>query len=122
MMKVEMPDMVPVIKDELKKILSKAAIKNEMVEIGDKFRGLGKTTALIEFAKENDLIVVVRYGYDYMRKFHKYDKIFGVYELKRGDSKLISSQVCVDEGVDLVDIIENGLRVVTGWRNASKSN
>lgn len=105
--------------DELNKAivrtLEKGAILKELIEIAEFQRGIGKTTALIEFAINYNFGVVVKNKYTakYFRESFKYPYIFSVNEIKRGMSPI---KVVVDEGVDLNKVNETGLEVVTGFK------
>jgi aconitase B len=98
----------------LKKKLHEAMSKKALVDISH-LRAIGKTTALIDFAKERRFIVVVptRLEADRLKEYYNYEGIFG-----QGDVIAFRGtdiQCVVDEGVKVERLLMNKIDVVTGY-------
>src|SRR5690606_14632460 len=82
------------------------------------FRGIGKTHQLINFAKQNDYIVIVKCGdFRDLRKEYNYEKIHNQYD-RNLKGKYAIKDCVVDECVDInwvKDQLE--LNVITGYIN-----
>jgi hypothetical protein len=107
-------DLMSATKPVLKKALVDGAIKRESVEVTDRFRGLGKTSALIEFAMEYGFVVVCFHSgiAKRLRSEYGYQNIIGQSDI---GSQRIDSKFVHDEGVDLSRL--KNLDVVTGFVN-----
>jgi len=104
------------IKDVLHEKLSQGAVKRVLVD-SSFTRGIGKTTALINFAKLHGLTVFVkgREVASLLRNKFNYQHIFSDTQARsvRGSS---SSLLCViDEGVNSQQVKDSGFTVVTGF-------
>jgi hypothetical protein len=100
------------LKRKLYECLNKQAKQFTLVSIQN-IRGIGKTTALIEFAKENDFYVVVA-NYqtaNSLRKQFNYDKIIGQREVRSGRNL----KYVVDEDVVIDDLIDKNINIVAGF-------
>ena len=94
------------------KKLLEGAIKNENVWMYG-LRGIGKTTALIRFAKEFGYCVIVRNSIiaNYLRDEFMYDYIYGEKDQIRG----IGKALVFDEGVNYKKLKSEGNNIVTGF-------
>jgi hypothetical protein len=116
-LKMQLPRFKQKFNDVIYNKLLKAAIKQELVRVSQNERGIGKTTTLINFAKEFDLAVVVplREIAKHLRTQFDYDKIFSVNDLKGRKLK----RIVVDEGIDVYKLKElkhdKGFEIVTGF-------
>jgi AAA+ ATPase superfamily predicted ATPase len=93
--------------------LLEGAIKNENLYVYG-LRGIGKTTALIRFAKEFGYGVVIANGglVNYFRDEFMYEDIYGEKsQMVRG----ISKPIVFDEGVDYKKLKKEGYDVITGF-------
>lgn len=89
--------------------------QNKLIDVTG-FRAIGKTRALIEFAKENNYIVIIpskimvnEYTMEYENIYHQSDTRL------RGTGKI---DCVVDEGVDINRVKnELGLNIITGYIN-----
>lgn len=93
-----------------------AAKLNEFIYVFPRQRGIGKTNALIKFAKENGYIVLV--GSVELAKI--YSKDYG-YDLVKSCRSVLDGYppVVIDDSVDdkqLDKIINDGLTIITGFR------
>lgn len=82
----------------IKEALTKGAIQRVSVETNTYQRGIGKTTALVEFAKEHGLTVVVpvpSMARD-LRELHDYKRIISTSEIER---QRMDTKFVYDEGV-----------------------
>ncbi|WJJ55309.1 hypothetical protein QB910_000065 [Dabrowskivirus KKP3916] len=98
----------------LKKLLYKAAIRRELIETNTAHRKLGKTSALIEFARENQLTVVV---YDY-NTAQELDWLYPSVEIYSDNQAALFAHkrfVVVDEFVDIEKLERYGMTIVTGF-------
>jgi predicted RNase H-like nuclease (RuvC/YqgF family) len=110
-------DILKFTKDAIKEALKEASIKREFVYIGNYQRGIGKTTALIEFAKEfNFMVVVPTYiQAENCREYFGYDKIISQYEVP--NLKGAKCKFVFDERVEPSIFNQFHLEVVTGFVN-----
>jgi hypothetical protein len=94
--------------------LEKGAILRKLIEVNPYQRGIGKTTALIEFAKKYGVGVVVKNKMvaKNLRDTTKYPHICSENEIMRG----MPIKVVIDEGVDLDKLTNAGLEVITGFK------
>ncbi|MED1125483.1 hypothetical protein [Bacillus atrophaeus] len=111
-------DLFPATKDYIKEELKKSAIIRKPISVSEYFhRGVGKTTALVEFAKEMGLVVVVSHKSTakYLRESFKYESIYSQSELYglqgTGDDL---KMVVFDEGVDPASFPKQSI-VLTGF-------
>lgn len=92
--------------------LVKCAIRREYLHVDRYLRGIGKTSAIIAFAKDHDLYVVVSYGdVRSMWADYNYDKIINKHHLGnlRGRDNV---ELVFDEGVELERLTD--FKVITG--------
>jgi hypothetical protein len=100
---------VPVIKQAL----VKGAVLREPIRTVEYQRGIGKTTALVEFAKEYDFTIIVMHRgiASNLRDYFKYDKIISQSDIGK---QPIDTKFVYDEEVEQSKL--KGLRhVVTGF-------
>jgi hypothetical protein len=104
--------------DLLLKKLVESAIKNTLINVAN-LRGLGKTTALIKFAKCYGLNAIVRFPqYSELRKKHEYSKIYGYKNNgNNGENDILKGlgRSVIDEGVDELVIRKLPIEIVTGF-------
>ncbi len=94
----------------IKDCLAESAIKGEMIEVKEYHRQIGKTHALISFAKSYGFNVVV-HSEDLALKLirsHDYSKI-------HGQTSIVSGNCVTDEGVDLEKLKHKNVKVITGF-------
>lgn len=108
--------------DALVAILERAAIRREFVELPTETRCIGKTTALIEFAKKHRFAVIVGNEpiANALRKEYKYDFIYSQNQMSFYGISIDNkpARFVVDECVDhdkIKPIIDRDL-VVTGYK------
>jgi hypothetical protein len=100
----------------LEETVEYAAIRSEMVDLGDNgLRQIGKTSALINVAKKYNVAVIVPTIYNpelisSMRDMYDYPHIYTVHTAHKHHGPYFT-----DEGVDLQAALSKGLRVVTGY-------
>jgi hypothetical protein len=114
---MDLQTMIPsMIANQLDVLLHKGAIKKEFIITNEYTRGIGKTTALINFAKKYDLGVIVAcrpFIVQSYRNEFAYRHIYGLYENLRNFDRM---RFVVDEGVNPDRIrSEFGLDIVTGF-------
>jgi ribosomal protein L4 len=111
-------EIIPFISDALDNVLTKAAIQRELIITDEKFRGTGKTTALVEFAKKHGFYVVVNTGIEAkeLRAAHRYGRVYSVRELQHVKRK----PVVIDECVDKSEVERMGFEVITGYLCVAK--
>jgi hypothetical protein len=109
--------MIPqMIANELDVMLYRGAIKRELIITSERTRRIGKTTALVNFAKKYNLGVIVHNDHiaRHFRAEFNYPHIYGIDNFLRGNSKM---QYVIDEGVDPEYIKkEFGVEIVTGFK------
>lgn len=96
----------------IKDCLIESAIKQEMIEISKYQRGIGKTHALISFAKQYGFSVIVPYNETAKRlkEFYNYPKIYGQ------DDRSISGKCVSDESVYLELFRgKEDIKIITGF-------
>lgn len=95
-------------------ILERGAILREFIEVNPLQRQIGKTTALIEFAKKYDVGVIVKNKTvaESLRNLTNYPHIYAESEV-RG---IPINKVVTDEGVDLDKLTDTGIKVLTGFK------
>lgn len=101
--------------DVLNNRLNQGRKVNKLINVSG-FRDIGKTHQLINFAKQNDYIVIVRYGdFRDLRKEYNYGKIHNQYDRNLKGKYAIKNCV-VDECVD-INWVKNqlGLNIITGY-------
>lgn len=103
--------------ETLVKILEKGAISRDLIEVTEYQRGIGKTTALIKFAKKYGFGVIVfsRGIARMLREFHGYENIFAITDVTSLRGSKVKN-VVIDEGVDKGTVKDFGLTVVTGFK------
>ncbi|URJ76408.1 hypothetical protein MF621_004115 (plasmid) [Bacillus velezensis] len=111
-------NLFPATKNYIKETLKNSAIIKEPIKVSEYFhRGVGKTTALIEFAQERDLVAVVSHKTTakYLREKFKYKSIYAQSELHslRGTGEDLKMAV-YDEGVN-PESFPKQLIVLTGF-------
>lgn len=102
------------IKDALIKALEDASKNKQLIQVHEYMRQIGKTTALIEFAKKHDYYVVTHnatIARELSLKFN-YAKVTGSLMNLRGVKGVV-----VDENVDASRLYDMGINVVTGFKN-----
>ena len=108
-------DTIKVTSQEIENTLWQAGVRREPITVTLYDRAKGKTTALINFAKEFCFNVIV--PFDYMRESlvheHGYQNIYTVAELKM--STVPYRPIVFDEGVDYQTLEESKYEVVTGF-------
>jgi predicted AAA+ superfamily ATPase len=111
MISIRTEDFVKSTSEIVYKKLLEGAIKNENVWVYG-LRGIGKTTALIQLAKEFGFIVVVKSHIlaHYLRDEFEYDYIFGEKDNITG----LGKSIVFDEGVDYKKLKKDGYKIVTG--------
>lgn len=100
--------------------LTESAIKRELIETRSYTRSLGKTTALINFAKKYNLGVVIVTPELYcnaLQKEYDYKNIFSIRNLD--NLRGTSLEVVIDEMVDVDELLRNEIKVVTGFKYKS---
>lgn len=103
---------IPLLTNQIIEALKEAAIKREPIHTDRYLRGVGKTTALIDFAIQYDFYVVVpHFAQQYIDRTG-YEKIISASDLYkfRCDEKLV-----FDEGVKTSRLA--GYQVITGFIN-----
>ena len=91
-------NMIYFIKEGIKQAIIQASIKREFINVDEYMRGIGKTSALIEFAKENDLTLIVPHeATAYRLRQEDGIKAYGQDWMPRGLDK---ERFVFDEGVD----------------------
>ncbi|MED3440308.1 hypothetical protein P4393_12655 [Bacillus subtilis] len=111
-------NLFPATKDYIKEELKKSAIVRKPISVSEYYhRGVGKTTALIEFAKEMGLVAVVAHKSTakYLRESFKYESIYTASDLNnlRGTGDDLK-MVVYDEGVDPASFPKQSI-VLTGF-------
>ncbi|WP_216638220.1 hypothetical protein, partial [Brevibacillus brevis] len=96
------------LKQRLYECLGKQAKQFTLIDVQN-IRGIGKTTALIEFAKENDFYVVVanHQTANLLKKKFNYDKIIAQREVRSGRNL----KYVVDEDVVIDDLIDKNINI-----------
>lgn len=97
----------------IKQALIRGAIRREPVRTVEFQRGIGKTTALIKFAQEHGLVVIMPHTQiaKRLREEHNYEGIIGQCDIGR---QPIDTKFVYDEGVDISSL--KGVRhVITGF-------
>ncbi|MDO6628843.1 hypothetical protein [Bacillus thuringiensis] len=101
------------IKDALVKALEDASKDKQLIQVHEYMRQIGKTAALIEFAKKHDYYVIVHnvaIAKELSLKFN-YAKVTGsLMNLKEVKG------VVVDETVDVTRVYDEGINVITGFK------
>ncbi|MCY9056022.1 hypothetical protein MOE90_20470 [Bacillus spizizenii] len=110
--------LAPVLSEYLREVLLKAAVNREPVyTYGEVHRGIGKTTALVSFAKELGFTVIVpnnRLALD-LRLKTGYENIVGENQVK---DQPIATKFVYDDGVDPTYLKKTyGIKVITGFKN-----
>jgi hypothetical protein len=98
----------------LKRQLGKASQTYDLIHTAH-VRGVGKTTTLIDFAKDNGYGVIV--GACELKK-DCYDYIYTIRDLNKCSIK----NVVIDEGVDIKKVTEMGFKVITGFCNNKEAD
>ena len=95
----------------LYKLLEEGSRTRELIQMSC-FKRIGKTTALVQFAKDHNIPAIVETDSvaNNMRFLSGYDKIFSINEI---DSKIRSC--VIDEYVNAHDITSMGIKVITGY-------
>jgi hypothetical protein len=95
----------------LKNSLVECSIKGQFIETHQWSRGIGKTTALVEFAKVYGFNVITNDSRNarHMRDKFNYEKIYGQGESLRG----LSGDFVIDEVVDRSKL--EGCKIITGF-------
>ncbi|AEZ50477.1 hypothetical protein F400_gp030 [Bacillus phage BCD7] len=93
-------------------------VKQLVPVYGESQRQTGKTTALIEYAKEKGYAVVIwnKHHAKFLRDEFQYEHIFGQEDLKLKRGYGITN-VVTDEKVDTGKVWQDGFYVVTGYRS-----
>lgn len=109
-------NIAPVLKDYLKEMLLKASVTGEIINVTGYHRGIGKSTAIVEFAKEFGLTAIVNHRNTKARLMHEtgYDKIIVQNEI---GGQPIDSRFVHDEDVDLSRF--KNINIVTGFNRTN---
>jgi hypothetical protein len=114
---MEIEEMVPsMIANELDVLLHRGAIKRELIITNENTRGIGKTTALVNFAKKYNLGVIVpsEHNAKRLRKEFNYEHIYSYLDLISNNGL---SQYVIDEGVEPEFVkFYYGVDIVTGFK------
>lgn len=97
-------------------LLELASLKKEWIYTESRHRKLGKTKALIQFAKENDYLVVVPNNMvaKMYRRVHGYERVRSVRStLWDGTPPIVFDEGCTKEQIESLD--KFGVTVVTGF-------
>ncbi|MEC1780064.1 hypothetical protein [Schinkia azotoformans] len=103
--------------NQLIDVLRECAITRNLIPTyGEEYRGLGKTTALIEFAKEYGFSAIVHIGEDVegLREVFEYDDIYTIKDLIC--DIIDNKKLVIDEGVNRFEIPKM-YEVITGFEN-----
>lgn len=104
-------DIIKAISPVLNKRLNDAYKNGTLIKTDRSSRGIGKTTSLVEFARENSLDIIVSYQSiaKNIKDNYNYDRVYSINEAK---DKGIKSGV-IDEHIDFSEL-EN-IKILTGY-------
>jgi hypothetical protein len=106
-------ELIQSIGDVLEEALTRGAAQRKLFKTHERLRGIGKTTALVKFAKKHGLYAVVatREQAILLRKTLRYKYVFTTKELQHYKKK----PVVIDECVDKSEVERLGFEVITGY-------
>ncbi|QPA33421.1 hypothetical protein [Thermaerobacillus caldiproteolyticus] len=107
-------EIMPFVSNALDCLLTKAAIRRELIKTDEMLRGLGKTTALVKFAEKCGFYVVVATLNQaaVLKKTLGYMYVLTTEELQYYKKKPVVIDECVDK-----DVVQRlGFEVITGYQ------